>query len=289
MVRTALVSGAYGYLGSLIRSRLEASGWKTIAMVRTPRSDDRAIRWSLGEPPPRDLERADALVHCAYDFAPRSRADIWRVNVEGTSVLLEAAGQLDVPRILVLSSMSAYPGTRQLYGQAKLAIEAIALSKRGIAVRPGLVYGESPGGMAGTLLKLTRLPLVPIMGGNARQFPVHEDDLAKSIISVLDAPDWTPEVFGIAQPVSVTFRALMAFLAHREGRSCRFLSVPWPAVYWSLRLAEAAGIPLPLRADSVWGLVRPAEIVPASAAFPEMLGTLRALPQTAFASRLGEN
>jgi nucleoside-diphosphate-sugar epimerase len=288
VTRTAFLTGAYGYLGSLVRARLDAAGWTTVAMVRRPRSEDQAVSWSLGEAPPRDLKQADALVHCAYDFGPRTRADIWRVNVEGSSVLLRAAASLRVPRVVTVSSMSAYAGTHQLYGQAKLAIEEVSLSLGGIAIRPGLVYGDSPAGMAGALVKATRLPLVPVIGGQAQQFPVHEDDLANTIVAVLDAPNWIPEVFGIAQATPVSFRTLMAALAEQEGRVCRFLPVPWPIVYWSLRVAEALGIPSSLRADSVWGLVRPAPFVPRSTAFPQMLGRLRVLAPSTGTGRPGE-
>ncbi len=279
MPRTAFLTGAYGYLGSAIRSRLDASGWVTIAMVRTPHHHDRATAWTLGDPAPAGLEGADALVHCAYDFRPRAREDIWRVNVEGSGVVIRGAQSVGIPRILALSSMSAYAGTGQIYGQAKLALEYLVLEIGGIAVRPGLVYGDSPAGMAGALLKLTRLPVVPVIGGAARQFPVHRDDLADAITGVLDAPSWTPEVFGIAQPEAVSFRALLAALAEREGRVCRFVSVPWRAIYWGLRLMEMTRIRVPVRADSVWGLVRPAPFVPPSRAFPEMLESLRRLPQ----------
>ena len=62
-------------------------------------------------------------------------------------------------RILVLSSMSAFEGTRQLYGRAKLAIETMTVASGGCALSPGLVYGERPGGMAGALRELTRLPV----------------------------------------------------------------------------------------------------------------------------------
>src|SRR5580700_10830525 len=120
-------------------SSLEPRG---VELVRRPRPGDRALPWRLGEDPPAELlQRADALVHCAYDFAPRRRDAVWRVNVEGSAALLAAAERARVRRILVLSSMSAYQGTRQIYGEAKLAIEDATLRVGGIAVRAGLVYG----------------------------------------------------------------------------------------------------------------------------------------------------
>jgi nucleoside-diphosphate-sugar epimerase len=284
--RIAVVTGAYGYLGAVIRARLQAAGWSTRALVRCPRPGDRAATWSLGQPPPEDaLRHAEVLVHCAYDFRTSDPASIWHVNVEGSRMLLRAAKDHGVARLLVLSSMSAYEGTTQLYGRAKLAIEAATLELGGIAVRPGLVYGDAAGGMAGTLRQLTHLPLVPVIAGSARQFPVHEADFVDAVLRILEAPAWTPEVIGVAQPTSVTFRELLAALAAGEGRSCRFVPVPWRAVYWTLRLVEALGASPPLRSDSVLGLVRPPPAVPVSKAFPDLLASLRLIePPTAVAA-----
>jgi len=283
MRRTAVITGAYGYLGSRVRARLDDAGWTTAALVRSPRDGDHAAAWSLGERPPETaLAGADALVHCAWDFGARGRSEVWRTNVEGSALLLREADRLGVPRLLVLSSMSAYAGTRQLYGRAKLAVEDIVIGLGGIAVRPGIVYGPEPGGMAGTLEKLTRMPVVPIFGGSARQFPVHEDDLTRAIVDILERAEWQPEAFGIAQLDAVSFRDLLGALAGRDGRRCRFVRVPWRMVHVSLRAVELAGAGalLPLRSDSVLGLVRPAPFVPPSVAFPGLCESLRRLQQT---------
>ena len=193
MPRTALLTGAYGYLGSLIRGRLEEAGWTTTALARTPRSGDSASPWSLDAPPPEELlESCDALIHCAYDFEPRDREEVWAMNVTGSVRLLGAAKKAAVERILVVSSMSAYEGTGQIYGQAKLAIERATLDAGGIAIRPGLVWGDDARGMAGTLRRLTKLPLLPDLGPGARQFPVHKDNLARTVVEILVSPGWTP-------------------------------------------------------------------------------------------------
>ncbi len=60
----------------------------------------------------------------------------------------------------------------------KLAVERTALDLGCAVVRPGLVYGESPGGMAGTLRKISRLPLWPRFK-SAKLFLAHEDDVAQ--------------------------------------------------------------------------------------------------------------
>jgi nucleoside-diphosphate-sugar epimerase len=264
MPRVAAVTGASGYLGSKISAALEADGWRVIRLVRTPMpGDSSARRYDIRDPVPDDLlDSIQVLVHAAYDFSVTSEADIWATNVNGTRRLLEAARRAGIPRIVVLSTMSAYAGTRQLYGRAKLAIEADTFAAGGIVVRPGLVYGNAPGGMAGALRKATRLPLVPLITGDAHQFPVYEEDLIQAIVAIVDAESVPPVPIGIAQATPVTFRNLLASIAARDGRVCRFVPVPWRGVYWALRIAEFLRLPVPLRADSVLGLVRPAPAVP---------------------------
>src|SRR5579872_4212685 len=134
--RTVAVTGATGYLGSRICHAFGARGWNVAALVRNPAAVDfPAAPYDLGVPLTSTTERvlrsADVLVHTAYDLRLAAPRDIWRVNVEGTRALLDAAVGAGVPRILVLSSMSAYAGTRQLYGRAKLEIEAITVGAGG--------------------------------------------------------------------------------------------------------------------------------------------------------------
>ena len=192
-------------------------------------------------------------------------------------ILLESAQRAGIDRIIVLSSMSAYPGTRQVYGQAKLAIEELAVGIGAVAIRPGLVYGSTAGGMVGALSQATRLPVIPDLGDGARQFPIHEDDLTSALLTLLEAPHWNPEVFGVAQTTPVTLRRFMTYLAEQEGRRCRFFPLPWRLAYWSLRAAELIGVGgrLPAGSDALLGLMRPAPVVPLPRGFPIDLAAVR--------------
>lgn len=273
MPPAALITGAYGYLGSRIRAALDELGWDTVALVRTPRPGDSAVRWTLGDKLPAGVS-ADVLVHCAYDMRVRRWDDICAVNVDGSAALLRSARRAGVDRILVLSSMSAYEGTKQRYGRAKLAIERCALECGAIAVRPGLVYGADAGGMGGTLRSLTKLPLTPVITGAARQFPVREPDFLRAVVRILTAESWRPEVFGIAQPDFVSLAALLRGIAAEDGRRVRLVPVPWQLVYLAARIAEVVAPSLGIRADSVAGVVKPAPAVAISRAFPDLLDTV---------------
>ena len=257
------VTGASGYLGSQICETLESRGWQVIRLARSPeRSHGQVLSYDLATPIAAQvreaLRSAGALIHAAYDLSLTSSADIWRVNVEGTRRLLEAAKEAGVARIIVLSSMSAFAGTSQLYGRAKLDIEAITNELGGCAVRPGLVHSERAGGMAGAMRKLTTLPIVPVIAGGAGVYTVWEEDLMKVIALLASAATLEPGTISVAHPSRVTLTDLMRAFAAQEDRRCRFVPVPWQLVYWLLRSGEFMRLRLPFRADSLLGLIHTA-------------------------------
>jgi nucleoside-diphosphate-sugar epimerase len=256
----AAVTGARGYVGRIASGALAAAGFDVIGLVRRPAvgSDDRLydLRDDLDA---NLLDGVDTLIHCAYDLTVTSEAEIWAVNVAGTRRLVEAAAASGVRRTILVSSMSAYPGTAQLYGRAKLDTERIALAFGMAVVRLGLVYGPGWGGMAGSLKKMADLPVVPVVGAKSYQYTVHEEDLADAF-SVLAKASKLPDVpLGLANPEPVPFRLLMERIAAAAGHPrVRLIPLPWRPLYAALRLGERTPVKLPFRADSLLGLVRPA-------------------------------
>jgi nucleoside-diphosphate-sugar epimerase len=256
----AVVTGASGYLGSQICETLESSRWQVVRLARSPgKSHDQALAYDLATPVTarvrEALRSADALMHAAYDLSLTGPADIWRVNVEGTHRLLEAAKEAAVGRIIVFSSMSAFAGTSQIYGRAKLDIEAMTIECGGCAVRPGLVYSDQAGGMAGAMRKLTTLPIVPVIAGGAGVYTVREEDLMRAVARLASATTLEPGTISIAHPSRVTLLNLLRTFAAQENRRCRFVPVPWQLVYWLLRSGELMRLRLPFRADSLLGLI----------------------------------
>lgn len=257
---TAAVTGAGGYIGGIVSTALAADGFQVIRLVRRPEAGSSDRLYDLR----RDLdvsllEGVDTLIHCAYDFSVTSEADIWAVNVVGTRRLLEAAAASGVRRTILVSSMSAYPGTDQLYGRAKLDTERTALDLGMVVVRLGLVYGPGWGGMIGSLKKMANLPLVPIVGARSYQYTVHEEDLGDAFVVLAHASELPKIPLGLANPEPVPFRLLMERIAVAAGHPRpRLIRIPWRPLYAALRLGERTPVKLPFRADSLLGLVRPA-------------------------------
>ncbi len=256
----AAVTGARGYVGRIACTALAADGFDVIGLVRRPDAGSGDRLYDLR----RDLDAnlldgVDILIHCAYDFSVMSEGDIWAVNVVGTRRLLKAASASGIRRTILVSSMSAYPGTDQLYGRAKLDSERTALDLGMVVVRLGLVYGPGWGGMVGSLKKMANLPVVPVVGARSYQYTVHEEDLAAAFVVLAHASELPNIPLGLANPEPVPFRLLMERIASAAGRPrLRLISIPWRPLYAALRLGERTPVKLPFRADSLLGLVRPA-------------------------------
>jgi nucleoside-diphosphate-sugar epimerase len=263
-VKAVAVTGARGYVGSLLRRTLAAEGWQVISLMRhAPPGDADAVPYDLAQPtPPALLDGIDTLVHCAWDLSLVRPADIWGVNVRGTATLLRLAARAGVRRVIFVSSMSAYEGTRQLYGRAKLECESTAAALGQGVVRLGLVYGPGWGGMAGSLRKMTRLPVVPVVAARSHQYTVHEEDAATALARLISLPEIPLVPLGIAHPEPVKFDRLIQAIGRTDGRVPRLMPMPWQIAYAALRTGEIAGVHLPFRADSLLGLARPAHEVP---------------------------
>jgi len=258
------ITGAHGFVGSLLARRFLEAGWAVTRLSHSASgSEGDTVPWRLGDDVQPEVFRSrniTALVHCAYDFTPVTRAAIQRVNVAGSQKLLASAVSGGVQRIAVMSTISAFDGCRSNYGRAKLQIEAPALAMGALVVRSGLVWADGPpsgGGMFGSLAKSVRAGLVPLVGGGRyRQYLINVQDLWELLRLFCDGAvqnPGKPVVAAASKPWPM--RDLLAELARRQGRHPTFVPVPWQPVWAGLRLAEIAHLPVPYRSDSVVSLV----------------------------------
>jgi nucleoside-diphosphate-sugar epimerase len=265
--RSCAVTGAGGYVGSRIVSHFRNEGWRVREMrhdqvARDPDHPDR-IPFSLEKGVnSSDLQGMDALIHCAYDFCATRWCDIARINVDGSTRLFEAAQASGISRIVYLSTMSAFEGCRSLYGKAKLDIEETARRFGAVRVRPGLIYGDRPGGTVGALEKIVSIsPVVPLVDdGRYLLYLAHEEDLCRLAHELCDRAelgdtlkDMRPITAAAEGPHSL--REILERLARRRGRRVSFVPVPRRWILGLLRAAESVGLRAGFRSDSLISLV----------------------------------
>lgn len=275
------ITGANGYVGDTLRAAFVAAGYRVVALQRSAPADAAIehVPYSLEDGPAAPLP-ADvrAVIHCAYDLRARSRAEIERINLGGTEKLLGAVGRVPV---VLISSMSAYSGTEQIYGRTKLACEDLVAERGGTSLRLGLVHGSGDGGMIGALRKVAGLPLVPVLRPDSYQYAVHADDMARC---VLDAVEQSPpeRVLGVADPRRVPFSDIIrALRASITAAPLRPVPVSSALLYRALRTSEALGLRIGFRADSLLGLMHPAPDVPHVDYWAEQGISLRGFAQPA--------
>ncbi|MEI6033757.1 MAG: NAD-dependent epimerase/dehydratase family protein [Verrucomicrobiae bacterium] len=251
------ITGARGYLGSTLARHFQAGGSEVAAWHRSAEAGAcYKLGGGLGS---LDWENIGAVVHCAYDFRARGREEIHRINVEGSLELLRETVSRRA-RFVFISSMSCYDGCQSLYGQAKLEVENEVLAAGGTVIRPGLIYGNPPGGLFATLCRAARaLPVLPMIGmGNFPQYLAHDGCLARLVADVaLGRLVLSARPHSAAHPQKILFRDLLRrIVAIERRRGTIFFPIPWRAIYAAMACAERAGLRLGFRADSLIGLVR---------------------------------
>jgi len=257
------ITGASGYVGKAMVREVGRRGGEAVELGRRPsRPGGAHVPYTLGVTDPETIpwEGVEALIHGAYDFRLTDPQAIEEINVEGSVRLLRSAHRHGVRRGVFISSFSAFEGCRSHYGRAKLRIEAEALRLGFAVVRPGLVFGDQPGGTMGSLWKVTALsPVLPLIGdGSYPQYLVHEDDLAAFVCGLCESAGPPPaRPLSAANPERVPLREVIARIAARQGKRVFLIPVPWPLVLGGARLLEALRLPSPFRSDSLIGLVYP--------------------------------
>ncbi len=93
---TILITGGTGLVGSRLLPRLVEAGWDCRALIRTGKDAPAGVTRVEGDILDRDslasaMEGVSAIVHLAAVLRTPDPDDIWRVNVEGTRNLIDAA------------------------------------------------------------------------------------------------------------------------------------------------------------------------------------------------------
>jgi|SRR5580700_4714744 dihydroflavonol-4-reductase len=132
------LTGATGFVGSHVLRELFVAGYDVRALARSDDAGrDRNVEWIDGDLRDvgrfaRTLDGCRYLVHCAalYSFAPRDRAAIRSVNVEGTASLLLAAHFAGIERVVLTSSSATEDHAWSGYHRSKLEQERAAFAAR---------------------------------------------------------------------------------------------------------------------------------------------------------------
>jgi uncharacterized protein YbjT (DUF2867 family) len=239
-----LVTGAGGFAGSRIMTRLVADGEQPRGLVRAV---DRArLHLPAGgyELFPGDMTRPDSLdpalagvetvIHTAFVTADRKEGPggrYYETNVGGTRNLVEAARAAGVQRIVVLGGLGtsrAMPGS---YLQGRY--EANELVKRsGLAwsiLGPSIQFGEGAAFFQGLGALVKGMPLItPMIGTGQVEFqPIWVEDVVTCLLKMAREPErYDGRSIDVGGPEIFTYAQLLDMIAARLHK--RRLKVPGP-------------------------------------------------------------
>jgi dihydroflavonol-4-reductase len=196
-----LVTGAAGFLGSQLVTRLRALGHDVVALCRSDEPSLTALGATVRKGDVLDAASiadaaagCDGLFHCAGKVSRRAEdaEDLYRLHVDGTKVTLDAARAAGIKRVVVASTSGVVavskraddvrdetaPAPMEIIGswpyyRSKLYAERAALDKNApgfevIAVNPTLLLGpgDTKGSSTGDVVRFLerKVPMIPAGG-----------------------------------------------------------------------------------------------------------------------------
>ena len=258
-VGPVLVTGASGFIGSHVCQSFLDRGENVIALAR---SENVSPSHGLTVSPIRDLLDRDSLrsamngvqtvvhlaarVHSKREGKDDPASECRRINVDGTSALLDEAVAAGVQRFVFISSVKAVanesdvildentvPMPTDAYGASKLEAERLV---RVVSVRENLhapilrlplVYGP---GIKSNMLRLFQavargVPL-PLKGIHNRRSLVYVGNVVNAIDAVLQSPTAAHETFFVSDGTDLSTPELARRISAAVGRKSRMFEVP---------------------------------------------------------------
>jgi len=228
-----LITGATGYIGRQLVSRLVAQGERPRCLVR---NINRAasilavdnVEFVLGDTiSSATLDTAvqgvDTIVHAAFirgDLKQSAGNNYEETNVQGTANLIKAAKKAGVKRIIEISGLGTKPDKPGSYMQGRYMAEKM-LKESGLdwtIIQPSVLFGKNAPFIKGLTDLIRTAPVVPLVGGGKVMFqPIYIEDVVTVIVRVLEEPERTknktytiggPEYFSYTQIIDALLQAM---------------------------------------------------------------------------------
>ena len=244
-MKSCLVTGATGFVGSSLSPALEAAGF----VVRQSNQRLTDADWSQSLTGVSTVVHLAARVHIMHDRAADPMVEFRAVNVHGTLSLARQAAAAGVKRFVFLSSIKVNgehtdigspfkaeqtPAPHDAYGiskhEAELGLRIIAAETgmQVVIIRPPLIYGAGVKANFASLLRAVRLG-VPLPLGlathNRRSF-VSLNNLVDFIITCINHPNAANQTFLVSDNDDVSTADLLRRMAVALGVPARLIPVP---------------------------------------------------------------
>jgi nucleoside-diphosphate-sugar epimerase len=272
------VTGATGGLGQAVVRRFLAEGYSVLATGRNTtigaqltQQGAQFVALDIAQLSVNDwcqyLRAGDTVIHCAALSSPWGQyAHFHQINVIGTRHLATAALQMQVSRLIHVSTPSIYfdfsdrinlsescalPRPVNFYAKTKLAAETelYLLAAQGlntVIIRPRAIFGENDTVLMPRLLRAYRNGTMPLIAqGQALIDITHVDNVAHALFLAttvaLDFSDGQAKTYNITNGEPMRVRKIFELLFSELDWPVRFKKIPWPLAHNYAKLLQWLG------------------------------------------------
>jgi nucleoside-diphosphate-sugar epimerase len=243
-VKSALVTGAAGFIGSRVRDRLLGAGVEVRGLDFSTdlRRGIVAGDVTIADDWQSAAEGAEVVIHAAavVDSRRATPEVAWRTNVLGTRNVIDAAIAGGARRFVHISSVSVYGDSEfpdgaaetqpvrtggDFFAQTKVASEQVVLQAHAAGeiectvIRPGDVYG--PGSRPWTILPVEAIAagrfFLPAMGRGIHS-PIYVDDLAAGVLAAAGSDAAAGQVLTISGGAGISCNEFFGHYARMLGK-----------------------------------------------------------------------
>lgn len=237
-----LVTGGTGFIGQALIRSLVTAGHPVRTLIRpspqTPNlprgvSVDVAVSSLLDS---RGLRAAMMGVDTIYHLAGVERrgayASLFKVDIQGTRAVMDAASAAGVQRVFFLSHLGADRASAYPVMKSKAIAESF-VRRSGLTftiLRSALVYGPGDGFTTSLAQLLSAIPFTFILPGNGDSLvqPLWVEDLVTCMLWALDDPETQNQTYEIGGPEYFPFRQVVNYVMQATGIHRRLTSLRQP-------------------------------------------------------------
>jgi uncharacterized protein YbjT (DUF2867 family) len=232
------VFGGSGFIGRYVVQALLKSGARVRIAARDPR-DGYYLRaqGGLGQTQfvaadirkPASVARALAGSDAAVNLVGILKGDFNAFHVEGARNVAEAAAFAGLDGLVQISAIGADPASASAYGKSKGLAEATVLAAFPAAtiLRPSIVFGREDSFVNRFADLIAKLPVVPVIKGDAKFQPVYVGDVAKAVVAALtDSLTHGGKTYELGGPEVISMGGLNRWIAAATARKRAFVDLP---------------------------------------------------------------
>ncbi|PLK26883.1 complex I NDUFA9 subunit family protein [Novosphingobium sp. TH158] len=236
--KLVVLVGGSGFFGAHVAQELLSRGARLRVVCRNPKKAFRLkplanlgqiqfVRADLTDRAvlPAVVADADAVVNLVGAFG----GDLDAVHVHGPAALAKAAGEAGAEAFVHISALGCDAESEVDYARTKAAGEAAVLAAfpKATILRPSIIFGSDDNFITMFARLISRLPVLPVFGPDAKLQPVFVDDAAHAVANALTNPGkHGGKTYDVAGPEVITMGELNRRIAKAQGRKPLFADLP---------------------------------------------------------------